>query len=359
MNHNLLMSLKVAIVAVLFAASFSADFAHGQTGNVIDIDTTAVEFGLIDSDGTFSPAQEAQFRVELAAACREAEAILEQRIIGYSTEVPAAVRNLLSTVQIRCNIEQIDGPGGILAFAGPRSMATITRTFGAAATPMETTLPIEGIATFDYADLEFLSTTNTFTQVAAHEILHATSFGFWEFSSLCGPVSGIGIDGYVGGQYAIPAFRLETDRPFANFIPLQQTENGVGGHWAPEFMVFDPAIGALRGDLMVPFLDAVNPGVFISESTFGVMADHGYAVIGFNEQLLAPASPGVWPKTTGGIDPFGPIGPGAAAGASFVRVQGRTLAITTEGGANLRVQSSDSVGPRSDPYNLRRFRWVR
>ncbi|MDG1874591.1 MAG: hypothetical protein P8J27_11820 [Mariniblastus sp.] len=362
MNQSFRKSLKAALLslAVLFGGITQADAV-----DVIDVDTSRVLVGAVPSFPDFyTPNQEASLRTELAAACKAAEAIWDARIIGYSTELPNSLRMQLTNLKIKCEIGEIDGLDGILAQAGPDAVLGVTRTVKLNV-EKNNTVPLEATVTFDLEDLGQLSAAGLLTQVAAHEICHAIGFGSFILTEngLSGPVNGIGLSQYNGGQYALRSYRKESGNGVSGYIPLQQTgEGSAGGHWALGVPVFDKIAINNSHDLMLAFVDVANPpNVYIAETTYALLADVGYAVRGFNDHLVAPqgAGTGRWPKITGpGVDPF--AGNGVrfdTDGLNFARVSGRNDAIVSTKGAEGTPNAGTGSTNKLDPYGLRNHRW--
>ena len=362
MNHRFTRSLKAAFLALAVVVS---GVSQADAADVIEVDTSAVLLGAVPNFPMFyTPNQEASLRTELAASCKAAEAIWDARIVGYSTELPNALRMQLTTLKIKCEIGEIDGLNGILAQAGPDAVLGMVRTVSVT-TEKNNTMSLEATVTFDLEDLGQLSAAGLLTQVAAHEICHAIGFGSFLLTEngLSGPVNGIGLTQYNGGQYALRAYRKESGNGVAGYIPLQQTGAGsAGGHWALGVPVFDKIAQNNSHDLMLAFIDVANPPtVYIAETTYALLADIGYAVKGFNEHLAAPQGPGTgrWPKITGpGVDPF--AGNGVrfdTDGLNFARVSGRTDALYSTKSAKGTAGSGTNSSNKLDPYNLRNHRW--
>jgi len=338
--------------------------------DVIDVDVTEVLLAGLPApsiDPPYTLDEITSLRTELAAACVAAEAIWDERIVGYSTELPNALRLQLTSLRITCSIGAADGENGVLAFAGPDSVLGIARSVGVNSDVVNNTLPLEASVVFDIDDLRQLSAAGLLTQVAAHEMAHAIGFGSFLLAEndLSGPVGGVGLNQYIGGKYALPTYRIESGDPLAQFIPLQQTGAGsAGGHWDLNVPVFDMREINNSHDLMIAFVDVGNPPTFyIAETTYALFADLGYAVSGFNEQFAAPAGTGTgrWPKITGpGVSPFSANGVGfATANLNFARVSGKNQEYkaieSSSGGSKTEARSTS----RLDPYNLRGLRWTK
>ena len=369
MSQIISKSFKAAFMSLALLIGCITGVSQVDAGDVIDVDVTEVLLaGLPPStiDPPYTLDEIASLRTELAAASVAAEAIWDERIVGYSTELPNALRLQLTSLRITVSIGAADGENGVLAFAGPDSVLGIARTVGVNSAVQNNTLPLEASVVFDIDDLRQLSAAGLLTDVAAHEMAHAIGFGSFLLAenNLSGPVGGVGLNQYVGGVYALPTYRIESGQPLADFIPLQQTGAGsAGGHWDLNVPLFDMRAVNNSQDLMLAFIDVDNPPTtFIAETTYALFADLGYAVTGFNEQFAAPAGTGTgrWPKIIGpGVNPFSPNGVGfATAGLNFARVSGKNQEYkateSSSGGSKTEARSTSKL----DPYNLRNLRWT-
>ena len=303
---------------------------------------------------------------ELAEVLLEAEAAWEERLIGYSTELPDAILQQLTTIQITSLLMPLDGPGGTLAVAGPTQVLTYEPPLGAN-NQNTSAVALAGTAIFD-SDDSFPATAREreiLVAVAIHEFGHAMGFGtLWQFRSIIGnqnPLSN-GLSQYINGQYALAEYRRAIEEPFAPFVPVSQPDLG---HWARGPGLFFPETN--QQDVMLAttgfFNDAgelIEPVEIITEITFAAMADLGFAVTGFNEQFAAPPGPGTgrWPKITGpGTDPFALNGIRAAQGVAFRQVNIQRAKRRGPDTAKPEVVEVTNTN-RLDPYNLRNLRWT-
>ncbi|NMP30074.1 PEP-CTERM sorting domain-containing protein [Thalassotalea sp. M1531] len=160
----------------------------------------------------------------------------------------------------------IDGVGGILGQAGPRSVGSADGNFLYAT---------YGVMEFDSADLANLETEGSLFDVILHEMAHVIGFG-----SLWNPEI-YGIPGFQNvyeqntgrytGQYALDMFREEFD-PTAEFVPVE-LDGGPGtanGHWDESWLG-----GTFDSDLMTGYLDFPTT---LSNTTLASFADIGYIV---------------------------------------------------------------------------------
>jgi hypothetical protein len=301
------------------------------------------------------------------SAVREAEAIWEARIQAYSSEVPRAILDQLGSLTISATVAPIDGPGGILGFAGPDAVITIgssRRNFAVA---------VRSSMTFDLDDFPSLIADGTLVQVIAHEMGHALGFGtLFDGNDLIDPRGGFGPIEYINGQYAINGYRKDIGNPVAMYVPLEQ-RFGPGtalGHWidAPPF--FNQSLtAAFKKELMTGILGDFDPVTgaiffadpFISDATWGAFADLGFAVNGVNGQFTAPRGNGTgrWPKEVGsGANPFDSNGVPPAAGLRYnlVTVKAAYKSAIESEGSGVDNVASEAV---EDPYKLRRHRWAK
>ena len=307
----------------------------------------------------------------------EAERFWDARIVGYSSEVPQGLRNQLSRLTIAATVAPIDGPGGILGFAGPDAVVSIG--VGNPDTDGRLyTLPVLASMTFDLDDFPDAQAQGFLQDVVIHEMGHAIGIGsIWDQNSLTGNPQGIALTQYLGheinGGNALAGYRAESPFPLAAFVPLEQ-RGGAGtalGHWVDSPPFFNQVFtGPFIKEFMTGFVGDVDPVTgafvvapkFLSQSTLGSCADMGYAVVGFNEELIGATGNGTgqWPKTTGpGTDPFNSNA--ADGGADALRFSLVTV-------KNVYRRSKDSTGdasggdiktdPRKDPYGLRNHRWT-
>lgn len=308
---------------------------------------------------------------------REAEIFWDERIVGYSSEVPRALRFQLSRLTISAVVAPIDGVGGVLGFAGPD--ATLSMQVGDVDQDGRFyTLPVLASMTFDLDDFPQMEAGGFLFDVVAHEMGHAIGIGsLWEANSLFGAPQGAALTQYLGhrinGQYALAAYRRDSPFGLAGFVPLEQ-RGGPGtalGHWIDGPPYFNRVFtDDFTKEFMTGFVGDLDPetGAFVvapkfySDTSFGSCADMGYAVANINGDLVGEVGNGTgqWPKVAGPTtDPFNangvPNGDDGNLRFNFVTVK------------NVYRQTKDSGGdseggnvktdPSKDPYNLRNHRW--
>ena len=184
------------------------------------------------------------------------------------------VFGLVDDLRIYARLADIDGPGGTLGSAGPRTMREHSE------------LPIVARMTFDTSDLgEF--TLEALQDLYLHEMGHCLGIGtLWkrhgllenpsiEYLFFIIPVLVDGADTHFAGASAIEAFNHAGGTDYADGkVPVENEKGGAGtrdGHWRQS--VFGP------NELMEGFL---SPGVAardpLSAITIQSLADLGYVV---------------------------------------------------------------------------------
>lgn len=214
--------------------------------------------------GTPTDAQKAIFQ---GAAARVSAAITQGAPPASAVAFPLAtacgltgfppLTETIDGIVIYAGITPIDGPGKILAQAGP--CAFRSGTFGF--------LPAIAVVHFDEADLTALSSGGSLEDVATHEMLHSVGYGtLWSNLLVTGAVDVdpryIGVNGRQGcSMFGAP--------PLCASIPLENTggQGTAGAHWRET---------TFANELMTGYLNAgVNP---LSTMSIGSLIDLGYAV---------------------------------------------------------------------------------
>ena len=166
-----------------------------------------------------------------------------------ATELPA----LVDDVYVACNVVSIDGPGQVLAMAGP----TLAWEFNGIA------VPLSGVMRFDKDDIDNLA-TEEWNAVILHELGHVLGFG--TLFTANGLHSGATTsDLYLGANAGAEWQKLCPN----GRIPIE-TDGGAGtagGHWDEE---------CLRGELMTGFLSGGS--AVLSRLTIAAFKDLGYGV---------------------------------------------------------------------------------
>ncbi len=244
----------------------------GFAGNPVTFTATAVtssyniELRFLGTPPT--PAQQTAFN--------SAAAQWDQLIFGDVADVVVnivadacqpAVNEAIDDLVIFVTLELNDGPGGVLASAGPCRI----RLAGS--------LPLIGSMRFDTADLPTLETDGRLRDVVLHEMAHVlglgtlwTTFGFLQLPSLPGPPPVV--DTHFNGPKAIEAFDALGGTLYTGglSVPGENTMGGAGtqdGHWRES--VFDE-------ELMTGFIEAAGTANPLSRLTVASLLDLGYAV---------------------------------------------------------------------------------
>ncbi len=237
---------------------------------------------------------------------RNAERFWESRINGYSNTLPTEMRTQLTgRLTISATTAFVDGPGGILGFAGPDQVAQSFEFAGTRDRPLaviQYAIPITSSMFFDVAD----AGRADFAETVLHEMGHALGIGtLWQQNGLFDPADPAWRLGllqqkrsdpiyhYVG-KHALQGFRRQSGHHGANYVP---TDQGSLGHWENDNWFFNPRNGN-KTELMTPF--ATGKPIFVSEATWGALADIGFSVDGFNagdSTFVGPPGQPLFPKT--------------------------------------------------------------
>lgn len=172
-------------------------------------------------------------------------------------------------LRINATLQQMDGAGGTLGFAGP----TAIRGNG---------LPTQGQMTFDIADAGTLEAQGSFAEVALHEMMHCVGLGtVWDLLGLTegSPQSG---SMRFTGENATQAYHAifpqiaGRDPGASRGVPVETDggEGTAGGHWDED---------TFGTELMTGYH---NRGNFISGMTVASLEDMGY------DTIYNPANPG-------------------------------------------------------------------
>lgn len=190
-----------------------------------------------------------------------AETFWETQLVGYQVGIS------LSTVTIDAEGIAIDGSGGTLGQAGPRSL-TSQGGFVLART---------GQMQFDTADLTLLESSGRLLGTILHEMAHVLGFGtLWNLNGLYTDGTGQ----YTGGE-ALAAWVTEFNEFGATSVPVE-LGGGSGtrdGHWNENdggggSTGFVDAFGRdMRDELMTGW---ISGSTFVSQTTLGAFRDLGF-----------------------------------------------------------------------------------
>jgi hypothetical protein len=171
-----------------------------------------------------------------------------------------AVNETVDDLVIFARVETIDGPGGVLATAGPCFIRNSNQ------------LSVLGLMRFDSEDLDDVEAEGLLPDVILHEMGHVLGFGsLWSLQDLLvDAIADGGTDPHFTGAQAIAAFNEVGGGPYTgNKVPVEDTgdEGTVDGHWRESVM---------GNELMTGFVDpGQNP---LSKVTVASLADQGYTV---------------------------------------------------------------------------------
>ena len=240
-------------------------------------------------------------------AFRRAERFWESRINGYSNTLPQEIRSQLNgRLFIDADTVPIDGPGNILGQANSDVRAEYFELTGPPGSGQfaQWSVPIAGFMEFDVADAALPG----FDEVVRHEMAHVLGIGsLWAENGIfnaSGTRSGLLQQTNTGFQYVgkhgLAGFKRSSGHTRATYVPVEQGGGpGTGlAHWDSNNWHFNPRFGN-RSELMIGFLGGRTK--FVSEATWGALADVGWAVDGFNPGAIGsvgvPGRP-IFPKTS-------------------------------------------------------------
>ena len=210
-----------------------------------------------------SPSRQAAFT---NAAARWQEAIYGD-IPDFTVNIAAgqcnpAVAQTIDDVIIFVVLDSIDGPGGILAGAGPCWIRNTDK------------LPLIGLMVFDTADVATLEQSGAFGEVVLHEMAHVLGFGtIWDpayLSLLVGAAEFGGTDPHFVGAQGLAAFDRIGGTAYtggAN-VPVENMggQGTADSHWRES---------VFGNELMTGYLNVgvANPLSVVTIASFG---DEGY-----------------------------------------------------------------------------------
>jgi hypothetical protein len=256
---------------------------------------TAAVAGISGNPATFTVAAMGAFNIELRfigtptptqqQAFAEAEARWESIVTGDLQNVQLeaeaaecgpespAINETVDDLIILVTLEDIDGPGDVLASAGPCFVR------------LPVNLPVLGAMRFDTADLDDVEADGLLSQVVLHEMAHVLGFGIlWEdllVDPSLTPEGEVieGADPHFTGPEAVAAFNQIGGSAYTGGKVPVADEGGAGtqdSHWRES---------VFANELMTGFINpAQNP---LSRVTLASLADLGFAV---NEDAADPFS---------------------------------------------------------------------
>ena len=166
------------------------------------------------------------------------------------------LNEIVDDVVIYASVKAIDGPGKVLAQAGPCAI----RSGGS-------NLPIIGIMEFDEADLVAMAGQGSLQEVITHEMMHVLGIGtFWNSSSLLADYNTSTVS-YLGAAGASGCREAGGASLCASTVPVENV-GGAGtanAHWRES---------VFGNEIMTGY--ANSGGMPISRMTIGAFADLGY-----------------------------------------------------------------------------------
>lgn len=202
----------------------------------------------------------------------------EEIIVGDVADVVSSRYGRIDDLLIDASVRSIDGPGRILAQAGPDEIRTAN------------SLPTHGVMYFDSYDMAGMVSKDILEEVITHEMGHVLGFSGWMFQRL-GLSSGYAYTGSNG----LDAYRTLASDNGLTSVPLETSggQGTAGSHWMET--VFET-------ELMTGYAEN-NPPMPISSVTIGAFADIGYTVntAAGDNYLLPGSAPSKTNVTTGAL----------------------------------------------------------
>jgi hypothetical protein len=183
----------------------------------------------------------------------------QQAAARWSSIITADIMDFdgVDDLRITASVKYIDGPGEVLAEAGPTNVRPVSA------------LPYKAIMNFDSEDIPRLIANGNFDDVVLHEMGHALGLigPIFQYLGLLDPTN---IFQYTGANALAQYRSLSPLTANASFIPLE-TDGGpgtAGSHWSEQ---------VFGRELLTGF---INSGVdnLLSSVTVGAMEDLGYTV---------------------------------------------------------------------------------
>lgn len=163
--------------------------------------------------------------------------------------------NIVDDLRIDAYLSDIDGSGGVLGQAGPRSYRT------------DSLLPATGLMEFDVADASDFDAIGMFNDIVFHEMMHVLGFGtLWDAMGLVQENA----DGTLNflGENALIAYDAEGGAGSPIQIETDGGSGTAGGHWDDE--LYD-------NEIMTGYIN--TEGNFLSNTTIASLEDMGYDTI--------------------------------------------------------------------------------
>ena len=255
-------------VALFAFSTFSGTTLRVSTGGPVvpfDIELIFINEGTASQQAAFATAAERWTSI-ITTDIADIDFSLQPIMAGDCANGQPLVDDIIDDVRIYVDIEFIDGPGGVIAAAGP----CVTRGLSG--------LPILGVMRFDLADLADLDSTGTLLSIATHEMGHVLGIGtIWsqsQFGLLVNPSlpSNANVDTHFAGPLAIAAFDDAGGTTYTGGakVPVENTAEvgSADGHWRES---------VLAEEIMTPFFVLGLPQP-LSAITVESLADVGYRI---------------------------------------------------------------------------------
>ena len=238
----------------------------GSFGAVVD---ATIESSFDISVRFYGPGMSEAHQALFTAAAQRISAMVVGDLPGVSAfgvdvarlcDVPGlpALNEVIDDVIIFASIAAIDGPGQILAQAGPCAI----RSSG-------TQLPVVGVMEFDGADLASMAGQGSLQDVIMHEMMHVLGIGtYWNSGGLLRDYNTASV-AYTGGQ-GVEGCRAQGGASIcASTVPVENTggDGTKNAHWRES---------VFGNELMTGYANA--GGMPISRMTIGAFLDIGYAI---------------------------------------------------------------------------------
>ena len=262
-----------------------------------DIELVFLQNGTVEQDNAVRAAAD-KWEAVIGQGLADINMANDPVLAGRCGQGSPAINDVVDDVRMFVAIDSIDGPGRVLARAGPCVWRQSGWILGNDTT-IVTGGAVAGFMEFDEDDLLRLASQGTLTATVTHEMGHVLGFGtLWEFADLIEDPSVGGnsnADTHFTGPLARAAFeRLGGGRYRGKVIPVESggEQGQADSHWRES--VFE-------NELMTPFLSAGREP--LSLVTIESLADMGYSVDPTAAEFYRlPSAPSAAPDSATTID---------------------------------------------------------
>jgi hypothetical protein len=217
----------------------------------------------------------------------DAAAFWNSAITGYDLTTNIYGQYQPHTLTINASIPSLDGIGGTLGSAGPKTATYYDNNpYGTPTVALYYTTT--GSMQFDSADVPALVANNTFYGVVLHEMAHVLGIGtLWALNSnlenTTYPIYTVGSGQYTGPN-ALAQYRSEFSQPSATYVPVELAGGSgtANAHWnevdggvSPTGIISVSNGMDLQDELMTGW---ASGNFFLSRTTLGSLDDLGYIV---------------------------------------------------------------------------------